>query len=179
MFFSARATFGSCWFQRQSKLAVHFSFKFRLLLPVSSHYSGDLSLEIANPVTPHTSFETHRRADQAVSAPSARPWYRTFVFDSGTLKVNLSTGEVFRRDLRIPHFRLKWKNSVFFPEIVVTSGFSACFPIVDHRVAPIPLTSCVHRSFHRNHTGSLHWNLGAKPWTWCGLGWMVKFVRRE
>ena len=103
VFLSARATFGSCWFQRQSKLAVHCSFTSRLLLPVSSHYSGDLSLEIANPVTPHTSFETHRRASQAVSTPSGRPLYvcfslgyiKRYVFKS----INLSTGEVFRRDM--------------------------------------------------------------------------------
>ena len=34
---------------------------------------------------------------------------------------------------------------MFFPEINVISGFSACFPIVDHLVAPIPPTSRGHR----------------------------------
>ena len=86
--------------------SVHFSFNFRLLLPVGSHFSGDLSLEMANPVTPHTSFETHRRASQAVSAPSGRPWYVCFLylryFKSFVFKIiNLSTGEVFRRDMMI------------------------------------------------------------------------------
>ena len=125
VFLSARATFGSCWFQRQSKLAVHFSFTSRLLLPVSSHYSGDLSLDIANPVTPHTCFATHRRASQAVSVPSARPWYRTFVFrcfplryfKSFVLKImNLSTGEVFRRDMMIQNFLREWRTPCSSPK---------------------------------------------------------------
>ena len=105
---------------------------FRLLLPVSSHYSGDLSLEIANPVTPHTSFETHGGASQAVRAPSAHPWYVCFslmYFKSFVFKaINLSTNQFLEGIyMMIQNFLRERIISVFFPEINVISGFSAFF----------------------------------------------------
>ncbi len=103
------------------KTSSPFSFTSRLLLPVSSHFSGDLLLEIANPVTPHTIFETHRRASQGVSTPSAHPLcvcfsLRYFKMFSNHQPLNKS---VLRRDMRIQNFLLlEWKISVFFPKIL-------------------------------------------------------------
>ena len=68
-----------------------------------------------------------------------------------------------------------WQISAFFhvlPNNTELVEFQH-FPIVDHLAAPIPPTSRGHRSLHWNPTGSLHWNLGAKPWTWCDPGWMA------
>ena len=132
IFFSATATFGSCWFQCQSNLAVHFSFTFRLLLPVSSHSSGDFSL--ANCKHCYTShiFRDPSACEPRSKRPKCPPICIVCLFFTEVLKKICFQNHrplntlVFRRDMRIQNF-LREKSQCSSQKNRVIRGFSAFF----------------------------------------------------